>query len=52
MTTQEAKNILEQMRPQRPQKDVTKQQQMAIDIATHCIDFYNDYMELLRGSKG
>lgn len=52
MTTKEAKRILKDNRPQKPRKDSQKKLQLAYDVALHCMDFYDTYMDMLKGSKG
>lgn len=52
MTTKEAKEILIDIRPQKPRKDDCRKVQSAIDVAVHCMEFYETYMSMLKGSKG
>ena len=52
MTTKEAKDILINIRPQKPRQDESRKVQLAVDVALHCMDFYDMYMEMVRNSKG
>jgi hypothetical protein len=51
MTNDEAKDILKEMRPNKPRKVENKRKQQALDIAISTIDNYKNLLKLITTDK-
>lgn len=51
MTPSEAKTILSDHIPQRPQRKETRDFQKALEMAIHALTFYEDFIRVARGEE-